>query len=385
MKFGGSIKHLWNLKKDVYYLNHGSFGATPIEVTEEEFKIVSELESSPVHFFIDDFYDRLRAVAGRLGNFVGTDGVNIGFVDNATTGVNTVLNSLYPILKPGDEILTTNHGYPAVLNALRHFSKVSGAKLNIADIPFPIDSKKTIIDIFEKSITAQTRLAVFDHITSPTAIIYPVKELIDLCKSKGIMTLVDGAHTPGMISLNIDNIKPDWFTGNCHKWLFAPKGCAMLYTSPEYQEITHPLTISLRYGEGYTQEFDWTGTKNPAPFFALNKAIEFYEKMDAQASVKEYIRELSIAARALLEKRFDTTATAPSDIIGSMGVIPMPGNQVNSLERANQIRYELYHKYNIEIPIFFIKDRLWVRYSAQIYNEISEYEYLAEVLDKNIR
>ncbi len=372
VKFGRAVRSQWCLDEEAIFLNHGSFGATPIPVLEVQSEWRNQLERQPVYFMKRILIPALREAAEKLGSFVGAEGKNIAFVDNATTGVNAVVRSLK--FEPGDEILTTNHVYGAVRKALAYVADRSGAKLVEVTVPFPLQDSQQVIDVVAAAITEHTRLAVLDHITSPTALILPIEDLIRLCKERGIPVLVDGAHAPGMIPLQIETLGADWYTGNCHKWLCAPKGCAFLWTSPERQPATHPTTISHGYGVNYLEEFDWTGTRDPSAWLSVTAAIDFQHQLGVEA-VRDHNFQLVRSAGAMLAERWGTSIPSPDGMIGTMITLPLPPIQ----DLASLYR-DLWDEHRIEVPIIPFGETGWLRISAQVYNEFWEYERLAEAV-----
>ena len=257
--FGPHLRDQFLLDPDLRFLNHGSFGATPKSVLEAQTYWRGELERNPVAFIVDRLPTLQRAAAERLGHFLGTSGDCIGFVENATTAVNAVIRSLD--LGPGDEIITLSHVYGAVHNALRFVCRRTGARLRVLDLPFPIEDEEQVLDVLASGLTDGVKFAVLDHITSATGLVLPIQRMVDLCKNRGVLVMVDGAHAPGHVALNLDELGADWYTGNAHKWLFAPKGSAFLYAAPSVQSVTHPTVISHPYEQGFVQEFDYTGTE----------------------------------------------------------------------------------------------------------------------------
>jgi isopenicillin-N epimerase len=372
VKFGRTVRSQWRLDEEAIFLNHGSFGATPIPVLEVQADWQKQLERQPVYFMERILIPALREAAGKLGAFVGAEGKDIAFVDNATTGVNAVVRSLK--FEPGDEILTTNHVYGAVRKALAYVADCSGAKLVEVAVPFPLQDPQQVIDAVAAAITEHTRLAVFDHITSPTALILPLETLIRVCKSRGIPVLVDGAHAPGMIPLQIETLGADWYTGNCHKWLCAPKGCAFLWTSPDRQAATHPTTISHGYKVNYLEEFDWTGTRDPSAWLSVTAAIDFQEQLGVEA-VRTHNFQLARSAGAMLAERWGTSIPSPDSMIGSMMTVLLP-----PVQNLDSLHRDLWDDHRIEVPIIPFGETGWLRISAQVYNEFWEYERLAEAV-----
>ena len=233
--------------------------------------------AAPYGFMTYEFPSALREAAAHLATFVGCNGMDLAFVENATVGCNAVLNSFS--LSASDEILVTDHGYGAVRNAAEHIAKKTGARVVEAKVAFPTTTSKQIVDTVASQLGPRTRIVILDHITSPTAVIFPICELASLCRGAGASVLIDGAHGPGMLPLNISSIGADWYVGNCHKWLMAPKGSAFLWTDPKWQREIHPLAISHGYGLGYTAEFDWIGTRDPSAWLSVPAAINFHLRM----------------------------------------------------------------------------------------------------------
>ena len=314
-------RSLWGLDPQAIFLNHGSYGATPKKVLQAQRAWQERLEAQPVQFMGEELPRALRAAAAELAKFVGAEPENLVFVENATGGVNTVLRSLS--FRPGDQIACTNHGYGAVRQALRYISDCWGAVLVEAQIPFPIAGPEQVLAAFAAILTPQTRLAVLDHLTSPTALIYPLAELIGLCRQRGIPVLVDGAHAPGVLPLELESLGADWYTGNAHKWLFAPKGCAFLWVAPHRQAQTHPLAISHGYGQGFTAEFDWVGTRDPSAWLAISAALAFIRELGVD-NIRQHNYALLLRARQLLLEKLEGIPPAPEKMLGFMATLPLP-------------------------------------------------------------
>ena len=380
MDFGHKILNEWYLDESVVFLNNGSFGATPKVVLEAQFEIIRKLEREPLTFFLDDYNELLNIASVRLAGFVGSEVENIVFVENATTGVNTVLRSLINEINPGDELLTTNHVYPGVKNAMQYVADKTGAKYVEADIPFHIDGSAQIAEIIKKSLNEKTKIAVFDHITSPTAIIFPVKELIEICHAYNTIVVIDGAHTPGMLELNIEELKPDFYTGNCHKWMFTPKGCAFLWVNKNYHDEINPLCISLDYNKGFRQEFAWTGTKNPSSWLVVPESINFYEKF-GKNEIMSYNHKLAIEARNEILNTLHLDKPCSDDMIGSMASFEMPGNLEINPHSQFELRKHFLKEYRIELPFIVFDNKLLFRVSAQIFNEIEDIYKLIDAIE----
>jgi len=370
----------WLLDPDVAFLNHGSFGATPRAVLAEQDRWRARMERHPTGFMTYDLPAALRAAAARLAAFVGAAERDLVFVENATVGCNAVLNALQ--LKAGDEILVTNHCYPAIRKAAEHVARQAGARVVEASMPLPLDDGAAIANAIQSRCGTRTRLAILDHVTSPTAVVCPVRDLTSLCRSSGAAVLVDGAHAPGMLALDIPSIGADWYVGNCHKWLMAPKGSGFLWTSPARQSNTHPLVISHGYRQGFMAEFDWTGTRDPSAWLAVPAAIDFHRQLGGP-SLRAHNIALAREAATLLAQRWRSERATPDPLTGSMAAIRLPAAGAASTHRALELRRLLFDQHRIEVAIHLFGGALWVRISAQAYNELSEYERLAEVLGRD--
>lgn len=368
------------------FLNHGSFGACPKQVLDFQQRLRSQLEQEPLRFFGREWEPLLDDARTKLAAFVGADVQDLVFVSNATTGVNSVLRSL--TFSPGDEILTTNHEYNACRNALDFIASRTGARVVVAKIPFPIDSPQQVVGAVIERVSPKTRLALLDHVTSQTGLIFPIQELVKELQQRGVDTLVDGAHTPGMIPLELEEIGAAYYTGNCHKWLCAPKGAAFLYVRRDKQSEIRPLTISHGTNSPRTDktrfqlEFDWTGTDDPTAYMCVPEAIAFMGSLlpGGWTELMQQNHQLVLQGRQLLCEALEVQPPCPEEMIGSMAVVPLP----TMLENRDfmSIHDELFDKFGIQVQVmpWQEKPRLLVRISAQIYNTLEQYEYLGKVL-----
>lgn len=373
--FGSAVRKEWLLQPGISFLNHGSFGATPRLVLAAQAKWRRRMERQPVQFMTRILPGALRDAAAALAAFLGTSADRLVFVDNATTAVNTVLRSIP--WRAGDELVLSDHAYPAVKNAVRYIGGQAGVTVREAGVPFPLRGAEQVVDAFMEQLTKRTRLVLVDHVASPSALVFPVEEIVNRCKQAGIAVLVDGAHAPGMLPLELDGLGADWYVGNCHKWLFAPKGCAFLWTTPSAQRDLHPLVISNHFGKGYLAEFDWTGTRDPSPWLSITAALEFYRWLGGE-SLRGHNHGLAISAARVLAQAWGVPLPAPEDMFDAMVTMPVPSCRNANQRAADELHDALWEKFRVEVPVIHFKDRLWVRISAQAYNEISDYEVLAE-------
>lgn len=375
--FGRGLLQHWLLEPDIAFLNHGSYGATPRAVLAAQSEWRSRMERQPVRFMNDELPGALRAAAARLGRFVGAAGDNIAFVDNATTAVNTVLASFD--WRAGDEIAVCRHVYPGVRSAIAALERRYGVVMRSAEFPVPLAGAEQVVAAFAAALDARTRLAIVDHVSSPLAVVLPVAEIAALCANRGVPVLIDGAHAPGMLALDLDALGADWYTGNGHKWLYAPKGAAFLWTAPARAAATHPLVISSQWGQGYAREFDWTGTRDTSAWLAVPAALDFFESLGVERA-RAYMHGLAAEAARLLASRTGTQPLAPPGMFAAMVTLPLPASFGADASAVEALHRLLVDRYRVEVPLHVIDGRLALRISAQVYNEIRDYERLGDAL-----
>jgi isopenicillin-N epimerase len=380
----------------VTFLNHGSFGACPEPVLAVQREMRDRLERQPVRFLDRDLPGLLDDARLRVADFLGADPDGLGFVANATTGVNAVLRSLR--FAPGDELLTNDHEYNAILTTLRETARRDGAQVVIARVPFPTLGDDEVVAAMLAAVTPRTRLAVISHITSPTALILPIERLVQELHARGIDTLVDGAHAPGMVPLALDTLGAAYYTGNGHKWLCGPKGSAFLWVRADRRDAVRPTVISHGANDPRTDrprfrlEFDWTGTTDPSAALALPAAIDWMAAQDPGGwpAIMAANHALAVAGRDLLATTLGVPAPAPDAMLGSMAALPIPGLETDAAAVA--LHDALIDEDRIEVPIPTwpvrgARDRpddpptsVLVRVSAQRYNERADIERLATAL-----
>jgi len=384
----------WTLDPAITFLNHGSFGACPSPVLDAQHRIREQMEREPVRFMTREVPLLLAEAREVLGQFVGASPEALAFVPNATTGLNAVLRSLS--LAAGDELLVTDHEYNASRNALEFVAARHGARVVVVSIPFPITSGERVLEAVRNSVTANTRLALLDHVTSHTALVLPIRDLISELEARGIPVLIDGAHAPGMLDLGIDALGASYYTGNCHKWVCAPKGAGFLWVREDRREGVRPAVIShganapLPRSERFRAEFDWMGTNDPSAALAVPEAIRFLGSLlpGGWDEIRARNRALALDGRRVLADALKVELPCPDEMIGSMAAIPLPASSRYPIPDdphifgPNPLNDALYRDHQIEVPVMLDpagKTRL-VRVSAQLYNNRGDYERLAEVL-----
>jgi isopenicillin-N epimerase len=384
---------LWPLDRRIAFLNHGSFGACPTEVLRHQAALRAELEAEPVRFLSREIDDRLAVARGALGAFLGADADDLAFVTNATSGVNAVVRSL--AFAAGDELLTTDHAYGACRNTLDFVAARTGARVVVATLPFPVGSPDEIVDVVLAKVTPRTRLALLDHVTSPTALILPIERLSAELGRRGVDVLVDGAHAPGMVPLNLATLGVAYYSGNCHKWLCAPKGSAFLWVRPDRQAAVHPLTIS--HGATavrpertrFRLEFDWTGTSDPTAWLTVPRALEYVGGLQPGGwpALMARNRALALEARDLLCAAAGTAPPCPDSMLGSLASVRLPdGSAPVAWRRPDPLQARLFDGWGIEVPVMTwpAAPRRLIRVSAQLYNRREQYARLAEALGKEL-
>lgn len=372
--FGKGIRHLWSLDWRGTHLNHGSYGATPKPILAAQDAIRQEMETAIGDFFVNQLPGRLRKAASDVAGYLGALADDMVFLDNATAGMQSVMASID--FRPGDEILINQQTYNAVKNIARHIALRRGAKVVEVALPFPVeDDGDAILEAFKAGLGPRTRLAVLDHITSATALIMPLQRMIAAARATGAMVLVDGAHAPGQINVNLPVLDADFYTGNFHKWVMAPKGAAFLWARREHQSSLHPPVISHGLGAGYVAEFDWTGTRDPSAYLSVPAALAF-RKDFGDESIKLHNHSLAAEAGRHLAQAWKTRIGAPVAACGSMCMVELPFNA----GKPDALRLKLWRDHRIDVPVNALADGLWVRISAQLYNDMADYDRLAKAI-----
>ena len=380
------------LDPEVTFLNHGSFGACPRVVLEAQAELRALLEREPVQFFLTEYEPRLEAARSRVAAFVGAPASDIAFVRNATAGVNAVLRSVR--FAPGEQILVTDHGYNACSNAVRYVAERSGAEVVVVTLPWPVEDPADVVRAIASGVTGRTRLALVDHITSATGMVLPIASVVNALAARGVDTLVDGAHGPGMLELELEKLGAAYYTANFHKWTCAPKGAGLLYVRPDRQADVHPAVISHglnspRPRSKFLEEFDWIGTDDPSPWLALPTALDAVPALLGDgatwADVRAHNRDLVLRGRAMVGEALGVEPPVPEPMIGSLAVLPLPDGQGEPAGGAllqSALQQRLFDEFRVEVPIpaFPAWPKRLVRISAHLHNAEADYRRLAEVL-----
>lgn len=378
----------WALDPAVVFLNHGSFGACPRVVMQRQQELRQQLEREPVLFLGRQLESLLDPARHELAALVRCDAADLAFVPNATTGVNTVLRSLS--FEPGDELLVTDHGYNACRNAVDFVAARSGARVVTANIPLPLRSPQQVHDAVMERVTARTRLLLIDHVTSPTGLVLPVEQIVRELNARGIDTLVDGAHAPGMLPLDLDGLGAAYYTGNCHKWLCSPKGSALLHVRRDRQAQVRPLAISHGANSPRTDrsrfrlEFDFTGTDDVTPYLCVPDAIRFLGSLlpGGLPALQRHNHELALRARALICAAVGSAPICPESMIGSLASVVLPTSTEPDVNGLDPLQIALFERHHIEVPVMrWPQPRLrLLRVSPQAYNADVQYQHLAQAL-----
>lgn len=377
-----SLDDKFLLDPEITFLNHGSFGATPKVVFQHYQTLQRELERQPVRFLARELEGRLNQARQVLAEYLQTTASNLIFVSNVTIAINIVARNLQ--LGPGDQVLTSDHEYGAMDRLWRFLSKRRGFEYIIQNVPIPNNSREEIVEAIWRGVNAQTRVIFLSHITSPTALRMPVEEICHRAREENILTIIDGAHAPGQIDLELDALGADFYGANLHKWFCAPKGSGFLYARPEYHETLEPLIVSWGWesekpGISLLADYhEWQGTRDPAAFLAVPTAIEFQEKHD-WGTVRERCHELAVTFQQGITKLTGTEPLSPPAFFEQMVSVQLPEVKTEALQSR------LYDEYKIEIPVFLWNGMPLIRISVQGYNTRSDIERAIEALQDLLR
>ena len=377
---------LFQLDPAIHFLNHGSFGACPTPVFESYQAWQRRLERQPVLFLGREYNQLLRDARQALAEALHAGPDDLVFVPNATHGVNIVARSLR--LEPGDEILSTDHEYGACDNTWNFLTQASGATYRRVHLPLPLPEPEAVVELLWQAVTPRTRLIFLSHITSPTAQRLPVEAICQRARGAGILTLVDGAHAPGQIPLDLPKLGADFYTGNCHKWLLSPKGAGFLYARPECQALVQPLVVSWGYSAGpantsgsrFVDILEWTGTHDPSAALSVPAALYFMQDHDwpaVQARCQALLHDALAHIQALtgLPSAYPTVAApAPHPLPPQLGIARLPPIDLPNLKA------QLYDRFQVEVPLTEWNGQPFVRISVQAYNTPDDLDALVNGL-----
>jgi isopenicillin-N epimerase len=388
MTFGRTLLPLWPLDPAATYLNHGTVGVVPIRVSDAQQTLRAHIERHPARFMLRDLWSftgaaggptLMRQAASDVAAFVGGRADDLVFVDNTTAGVNAVLRSMS--FAPGDEVVATDHIYGGLLAAVTYTARTTGAVARIVEMPYPAFEPAESVARVAAAITPRTKLVILEHIAAESALVFPIVELVQACKAKGATVLVDGAHVPGALPLDVSAIGADYYVANLHKWAMAPRSSAFMAVAPERQSSLHPAVISWGLDQGFTQEFDWVGTRDATPWLLAPEGIRFLEELGIDA-LRAYNHDLAWYAAQHLSERWQAPLQIPESVVGCMVSVMTPSSIGTTKADAVRLRDFLLFEHNIEVQVHARADRVWVRVSAQAYNDRGDVERLAEAVEE---
>jgi isopenicillin-N epimerase len=386
-----SLPH-WPLDPAVTYLNHGTVGVTPLAVLAEQRRIRDDIERRPSQFLLRELSEirfgtgygdkpRLRRAADAVAGFLGAEGDDFVFVDNITTGANAALSSLP--LAPGEEIAVLELGYGGIHAAARQAARRRGATVREIELPRPVRDPAEVVAAFTAALGDRTRIAVIDHVTSGSALVLPAAAMCAACRERGIIALVDGAHVPGAIALEVPAIGADVYVANLHKWGWTPRSLGFLWAAPGVRDSLHSTVVSWGLDRGLSAEFDWPGTRDPTAALAAPAAIALQREIGVER-IRAWNHELAWSSARRLATRWQVPFETPESMIGTMATIPLPERLGSTADDAVALRDRLLHEHAIEVHLAAWKGRLQVRISAQIYNEPADYDRLAEAVEQEL-
>jgi isopenicillin-N epimerase len=391
-RFGHAMREHWVLDPEYTYLNHGTVGAPPRRVLEKQQALRDELERQPARFMLRELSglqlapwraeSRIREATRSVAGFLGSRSEDLVFVSNATTGLNAVLRSIP--LAADDEVVMTNLAYGAIALAAGFATRERGATLRLVEIPYPVRDPDDVVEAIVSALTPRTKLAVIDHITPLTALVLPVMAIVAACHARGVPVLVDGAHAPGSLHLDISSIGADWYVANLHKWAHAPRACGVLWAASDRQRDLHHPVVSWGFGQGFREEFEWNGTSDPTNYLAAPEGIALLREWGFDA-VLDYMHGLAWEAAFVLTDCWRTIMETPRAMVGAMVTVPLPEAAGVTDEDAARLRLALLVDDRIEVQLQAWRGRLWVRVSAQVYNDRSDMVRLAEAVSRQLR
>lgn len=385
-----SFAEHWTLDPSVTFLNHGSFGACPKRVLDAQSELRAAMERAPVQFLDEQLPARLDAARAKVAALLGADPADLVFTSNVSEGVSVVMRSLP--LRAGDEVLVTDHGYRACNNAVRYACERAAAVVRVARVPFPLDDEERVVAAVVEALTPRTRLAVLDHVTSITGLVWPIARLVRELSARGVDTLIDGAHAPGMVEVDLASLGATYYAANFHKWCCAPKGAGALWVRPEQQPLVFPSVISHGLDAPESQRFramfDWTGTRDPTAWLCVPLALETLGALlpGGLGELRDRNRALALRAQRLLSDALAIDPPAPPSMIGSLASLPLP----LAARRSQGSQLDLYYRlrdrgFEVLVQPWPDERQTVLRVSAQLYNDESQYQALAAALVAELR
>jgi isopenicillin-N epimerase len=365
----------WTIDPDLAYLNHGGFGATPLVVLQAQREWRAAMERNPTGFLGRKLPELLESVRSRVAAFLGADPEGVVFVDNATTGTQTVIAQVR--LAAGDEVLTTDHCYPAVLAQLHRAVAAADAHLRVVPVPLPAESTASVANAVLSGLSMRTRLVVIDHVASCSGLVFPVEQIVAQCRGQGVPVLIDGAHAAGMLPVDLGRLGADFWVGNMHKWVCAPKASAVLHAGPQWRDALRPLVASHGLSLGYQPAFDWTGTRDPSAILAVPAALDFFDRV-GWPDVREHNNDLARHGAELVARRIGTSYPHVDGLAAAMRLVQLPAPLTEAGARALETR--LLEEHGVVVPVTSHGGWQWLRLSAQLYNTLADYERLADAL-----
>ena len=370
----------WMLDPDIVFLNHGSFGARPEAVFKAQVLLKEEFENAPIQFLDREGKARVAAARSIVSSFLGCCEKNLGFVENATTAIGCVIHSLQMPAKA--EIVTTNHVYNGVRQLLEAAAAHSGWQYREIAVKTPIQSSRALVSTVVNGLREETKLFVIDHVASTTGVVFPVAEIIETCRKRGIAILIDGAHAPGMLSLDIDELSPDWYVGNLHKWVCGPPGAGFLWANDDQLQLTHPMTTSHFRGQGFIEEFDWQGTRDITSILGAAAAVQWGETIGWER-IRNPNHDMAVWAQSLLASTWQTDPLTPFDgsLMGSMATVELPVSAISDQQDADLLRDWIYDTYKVEIAVLVWQNTAVVRVSTQLYTTPEDLNRLLDAIN----
>ena len=378
------VRAQWPLDPAVAHLNHGSFGAVPRSVIAAQDRWRRETEANPTRFFWRTLPEALEEARLAAAAFLGADPDGFVFVANATAAFNTVLRSID--LRPGDQVLLSDHGYGALRLAAEHACRLTGTEVVVQPVPLPGGGPGELAEAFLRGLTDRTRIAVVEHIASPTGMVFPVADIVRRLDGAGVLSFVDAAHAPGMVDVDVSALGPDFWTGNFHKWCCAPRGAAGMYVGAPHRERIAPLVISWSAPEGFVSSFGWLGTDDYTPYLTVPAAIEFMGGLGWDR-LRTHNRALARLGGNVVRQAVGSKPewSEEDDLFEAMTLVALPGMAVRTLDEGKEVSRRLAEGFGIEAAVFPWRGRGFLRLSAQAYNAPAEYEWLARELPQVLR